>query len=56
MVDGAVDAVANGTYAFGRTVKQIQTGAISAYLTVVVTGVLGGVFVYLLYGTLAAPQ
>jgi NADH-quinone oxidoreductase subunit L len=54
VVDGAVNALANGTYAFGRTVKQIQTGAISAYLTVVVTGVLGGVFVYLMYGSFGA--
>ena len=54
VVDGAVNAIADGTYAFGRTVKQIQTGAISAYLIVVVTGVLGGVFVYFVYGVLAA--
>jgi len=54
VVDGAVNAVANGTYAFGRTVKQIQTGAISAYLIVVVSGVLGGVFVYFVYGAMGA--
>jgi NADH-quinone oxidoreductase subunit L len=50
VVDGAVNAVANGTYAFGRTVRQIQTGAINSYLTVVVTGVLGGAFLYFVYG------
>jgi NADH-quinone oxidoreductase subunit L len=54
VVDGAVNAVANGTYAFGRTVRQIQTGAISAYLIVVVSGVLGGVFVYFVYGAMGA--
>jgi NADH-quinone oxidoreductase subunit L len=54
VVDGAVNAVADGTYAFGRTVKQIQTGAISAYLIVVVSGVLGGVFVYFVYGAMGA--
>ncbi len=53
VVDGAVNALANGTYAFGRSVKQIQTGAISAYLFVIVTGVLGGVFVYFVYGAMA---
>jgi NADH-quinone oxidoreductase subunit L len=54
VVDGAVNALANGTWAFGRSVKQIQTGAISAYLFVIVTGVLGGVFVYFVYGAFAA--
>jgi NADH-quinone oxidoreductase subunit L len=54
VVDGAVNGVANATWAFGRTVKQIQTGAISAYLTVLATGVLGGVFVYFVYGAFAA--
>jgi NADH-quinone oxidoreductase subunit L len=54
VVDGAVNALADGTYAFGRTLKQIQTGAISAYLIVIVTGVLGGVFVYFVYGAFAA--
>jgi NADH-quinone oxidoreductase subunit L len=51
VVDGAVNALADGTYAFGRNVRRIQTGAISAYLFVIVTGVLGGVFVYFVYGT-----
>jgi NADH-quinone oxidoreductase subunit L len=53
VIDGAVNALADGTWVFGRTVKQIQTGAISAYLTIVVTGVLGGVFVYYVYGAFA---
>jgi NADH-quinone oxidoreductase subunit L len=53
VIDGAVNALADGTYLFGRTVKQIQTGAISAYLIIVVTGVLGGVFVYYVYGAFA---
>jgi NADH-quinone oxidoreductase subunit L len=54
VVDGAVNVLADGTYAFGRTLKRIQTGAINAYLIVIVTGVLGGVFVYFVYGALAA--
>jgi NADH-quinone oxidoreductase subunit L len=53
VVDGAVNGFANGTWSFGRTVKQIQTGAISAYLFIVVTGVLGGVLVYYVYGAFA---
>jgi NADH-quinone oxidoreductase subunit L len=54
VVDGAVNAVADGTYAFGRTLKQIQSGAINAYLIVIVTGVLGGVFMYFVIGAFAA--
>ena len=54
VVDGAVNALADGTYAFGRTLKQIQTGGINAYLIVIVTGVLGGVFMYFVYGAVAA--
>ncbi len=46
VVDGAVNGVANGTFAIGRHVRQIQSGAISAYLFVVVAGVLGGVLAY----------
>ena len=46
-VAGAVvNAVANATYAVGGRVRRIQTGAISAYLYVVVLGVLGGVFLW----------
>ena len=54
VVDGAVNLLADGTYAFGRALKQIQTGAISAYLVVIVTGVLGGVFLYFVGGAIAA--
>ena len=46
LVDGAVNAVANGTYFVGRRVRNVQTGAISAYLYVVLIGVLGGVVLY----------
>ena len=46
LVDGAVNAVANGTYFVGRRVRNVQTGAISAYLYVVLIGVLGGVLLY----------
>jgi NADH-quinone oxidoreductase subunit L len=53
LVDGAVNGVADGTYAFGRAVREVQTGAISAYLFIVVTGVLGGVLVYFAYGAFA---
>jgi len=46
LVDGAVNAVADGTYFIGRRVRNVQTGAISAYLYVVLIGVLGGVLIY----------
>ncbi len=46
VVDGAVNAVANGTYFVGRRVRNVQTGAINAYLYVVLFGVLGGVLLY----------
>src|SRR5205823_5679356 len=46
LVDGAVNAVANGTYFIGRRVRNVQTGAINAYLYVVLIGVLGGVLLY----------
>jgi hypothetical protein len=49
-----VNALADGTYAFGRTLKQIQSGAINAYLIVIVTGVLGGVLMYFVIGAFAA--
>jgi NADH-quinone oxidoreductase subunit L len=55
VVDGAVNGVANVTWSFGRNVKQIQTGAISAYLFVVVAGVLGGVFVYVFWAFAGTP-
>jgi NADH-quinone oxidoreductase subunit L len=46
VIDGAVNVVADGTYAVGRRVRNLQTGAISAYLYVVIIGVLGGVLLY----------
>ena len=46
VVDGAVNAVANATWTVGGRMRRIQTGAISAYLYVVVLGVLGGVFLW----------
>ncbi len=46
VVDGAVNAVAEATWVVGGRIRRIQTGAISAYLYVVVLGVLGGVFLW----------
>src|SRR5262245_468299 len=46
VVDGAVNAIADTTQFVGRRVRNVQTGAISAYLYVVVLGVLGGVLLY----------
>ncbi len=46
VVDGAVNAVAAAAWAVGGRVRRVQTGAISAYLYVVVLGVLGGVFLW----------
>jgi NADH-quinone oxidoreductase subunit L len=46
VVDGAVNGVATGTQFVGRRVRNLQTGAINAYLYVVVLGVLGGVLLY----------
>jgi NADH-quinone oxidoreductase subunit L len=46
IVDGAVNAVADVTWAFGGRLRRVQTGAISSYLYVVVLGVLGGVFLW----------
>jgi len=46
IVDGAVNAVAEATWVIGGRMRRIQTGAISAYLYVVVLGVLGGVFLW----------
>jgi NADH-quinone oxidoreductase subunit L len=45
-IDGAVNGVAEGTQFVGRRIRNVQTGAISAYLYVVTIGVLGGVLVY----------
>jgi NADH-quinone oxidoreductase subunit L len=46
IVDGAVNAVAEVVWAIGGRMRRIQTGAISAYLYVVVLGMLGGVFLW----------
>jgi NADH-quinone oxidoreductase subunit L len=46
VVDGAVNAIADGTYAFGRTLKQVQSGAINAYVIVIASGVAGGIFIF----------
>jgi NADH-quinone oxidoreductase subunit L len=46
VVDGAVNGVAVVTQFVGRRVRNLQTGAITAYLYVVVIGVLGGVLLY----------
>jgi NADH-quinone oxidoreductase subunit L len=46
IVDGAVNAVAEATWVVGGRMRRIQTGTISAYLYVVVLGVLGGVFLW----------
>ncbi len=46
VVDGAVNLVANFTYFIGRRVRNLQTGAINAYLYVILIGVLGGVLLY----------
>jgi NADH-quinone oxidoreductase subunit L len=46
VVDGLVNLVADTTQFVGRRVRNVQTGAITAYLYVGVLGVLGGVLVY----------
>jgi len=46
IVDGAVNAVAEVVWVLGGRIRRIQTGAISAYLYVVVLGMLGGVFLW----------
>jgi NADH-quinone oxidoreductase subunit L len=46
VIDGAVNRVADTTQFVGRRVRNIQTGAISSYLYVVILGVLGGVLLY----------
>jgi NADH-quinone oxidoreductase subunit L len=46
IVDGAVNGVALVTQAVGRRVRNIQTGAITWYLYVIVFGVLGGVLIW----------
>jgi NADH-quinone oxidoreductase subunit L len=46
VVDGAVNLVATVTQFVGRRIRNLQTGAISSYLYVVILGVLGGVLLY----------
>jgi NADH-quinone oxidoreductase subunit L len=46
VVDGCVNGVAGVTQFVGRRVRNLQTGAISAYLYVVILGVLGSVLLY----------
>jgi NADH-quinone oxidoreductase subunit L len=46
VVDGAVNGVADVTQFVGRRVRNVQTGAINAYLYVVLLGVLGGVLLW----------
>jgi NADH-quinone oxidoreductase subunit L len=46
VIDGAVNGVADGTYVAGRSLRRLQSGAITAYLYVIAAGVLGGVFLY----------
>jgi len=46
VVDGAVNGVADVTQFVGRRVRNVQSGAINAYLYVVLLGVLGGVLLY----------
>jgi NADH-quinone oxidoreductase subunit L len=46
VVDGAVNGVADTTQFVGRRVRNIQSGAITAYLYVIIIGVVGGVLLY----------
>jgi NADH-quinone oxidoreductase subunit L len=46
VVDGLVNLVATVTQFVGRRVRNLQTGAISAYLYVIIIGVVGGVLLY----------
>jgi len=46
VVDGMVNLTADVTQFVGRRVRNVQTGAITAYLYVVLIGVLGGVLLY----------
>jgi len=46
VVDGAVNGVADGAWVAGRSLRRLQSGAITAYLYVIAIGVLGGVFLY----------
>jgi NADH-quinone oxidoreductase subunit L len=46
VVDGAVNLVATITQFTGRRIRNLQTGAINAYLYVVIMGVLASVLLY----------
>jgi NADH-quinone oxidoreductase subunit L len=46
VVDGAVNGVADGAYVAGRSLRRLQSGAITAYIYVIAVGVLGGVLLY----------
>jgi NADH-quinone oxidoreductase subunit L len=46
VVDGTVNLVADTTQFVGRRVRNVQTGAITAYLYVVLLGVVGGVVLF----------
>src|SRR5207249_3792006 len=46
VIDGLVNGVADVIQFVGRRVRNVQTGAINAYLYVVLLGVLGGVLLY----------
>jgi NADH-quinone oxidoreductase subunit L len=46
VVDGLVNLVADVTQFVGRRVRNVQTGALSTYLYVVILGVVGGVLLY----------
>jgi NADH-quinone oxidoreductase subunit L len=46
VVDGAVNGVADTTQFLGRRIRNVQTGALTTYLYVVIIGVLGGVLLY----------
>ncbi len=46
VVDGLVNLVGDVTQFVGRRVRNVQTGALSTYLYVVILGVVGGVLLY----------
>ncbi len=46
VVDGLVNLVGDVTQFVGRRVRNVQTGAVSTYLYVVILGVVGGVLLY----------
>jgi len=46
VVDGAVNGVADSAWTAGRSVRRLQSGAITAYLYVIAFGVLGSVLLY----------